>query len=402
MAVETINLKKALSEENTRLKTLQKVSEAIHGSLDPEKVFGQITDGAVHSMDYITAFFIMSNKEKTLFEIKALSTKKRLLLHLDKALGFPLKNFSFQADPEINHSISSVLKGRMVVVSTLAEIAYPLISKKKCSSLQKLARTKNYIIVPLKVGEEITGGVFISSSRNEVSEEELRMLESFANAASNAIFNAKLHEQIKASLREKDVMLKEIHHRVKNNIQIISSLIKLQSRNIKDEQAQEIFKSTQSRVRSMALIHEKLYRSKDLAQIDLAEYVQSLTAYLSNFYRSKTNFIKYHTSIKDVSLDINTAIPCGLIINELISNSLKYAFPNGKKGEIKISVQPLNKKELEMIVSDNGVGLPKKIDFRSTETLGLHLVTILAEDQLRGKIKLDRTKGTRFQIRFEP
>jgi len=208
--------------------------------------------------------------------------------------------------------------------------------------------------------------------------------------------------QIKASLREKEVMLKEIHHRVKNNMQIISSLIKLQARNIRDEQAQEIFKSTQSRVRSMALIHEKLYRTNDFAQIDLAEYVQSLTAYLSNFYRSKTNFIKYHTSIKDVSLDINTAIPCGLIINELISNSLKYAFPNGKKGEIKISVHPSNKKELEMIVSDNGVGLPKKIDFRSTETLGLHLVTILAEDQLQGKIKLDRTKGTRFQIRFKP
>jgi len=208
----------------------------------------------------------------------------------------------------------------------------------------------------------------------------------------------KAEEQIKASLREKDVLLQEVHHRVKNNMQIISSLFNLQSGRIKDKQAFEIFKSSQNRVRSMALIHERLYQSKDLARVDFAEYSQSLTTRLFSSYGINTNVIKFYINIKDVFLDINTAIPCGLIINELVSNSLKHAFPADKNGEIKIAMHPLNKDEMELIVSDNGVGLPREVDFRKTESLGLHLVNLLAEDQLHGDIKLDRTKGTSFHI----
>jgi PAS domain S-box-containing protein len=207
-------------------------------------------------------------------------------------------------------------------------------------------------------------------------------------------------EQIKASLREKDVLLQEIHHRVKNNMQIISSLIKLQSRHIKDEQALETFMSTQNRVLSMAIIHDRLYRSKDFARVDFAEYALSLANHLFSVYGIDLSTTKLKTDIKDIFLDINTAIPCGLIINELVSNSLKHAFPDSKKGEIKITMRALNKKEIELTVTDNGIGLPKDIDIRKTESLGLHLVTILAEDQLHGKIKLDRTEGTSFQIKL--
>jgi PAS domain S-box-containing protein len=208
-------------------------------------------------------------------------------------------------------------------------------------------------------------------------------------------------EQIKASLKEKEVLLQEVHHRVKNNMQIISSLFSLQSGHIKDKQALEIFKSSQNRVRSMALIHERLYKSKDMARVDFADYVQSLTTHLFSSYGINTNVIKLHIDIKDVSLDINTAIPCSLIINELVSNSLKHAFPTGKKGEIKISIHTKNKNEIELLVSDNGVGFPKKMDFRKTDSLGLHLVNLLAEDQLHGDIKLDRTKGAIFHIKFK-
>jgi PAS domain S-box-containing protein len=210
----------------------------------------------------------------------------------------------------------------------------------------------------------------------------------------------KAEEKIKASLKEKEVLLQEVHHRVKNNMQLISSLFSLQSRHIKDKQAFEIFKNSQNRVKSMAIIHERLYQSKDFARVDFAEYVQSLTGHLLSSYRIKPDVIKLYINIKDVFLDINTAVPCSLIVNELISNSLKHAFPDSKKGEIKISMYSLNKNEIELIVTDNGVGLPKKVDFRDTETLGLHLVRILAEDQLHGDIKLDRTKGTSFSIRF--
>ena len=207
-------------------------------------------------------------------------------------------------------------------------------------------------------------------------------------------------KEIRASLKEKEVLLQEVHHRVKNNMQIISSLFNLQSGRIKDKQAFEIFKSSQNRVRSMALIHERLYQSKDLTRVDFAEYTQGLTTHLFSSYGINTNVIKPHIDIKDVSLDINTAIPCSLIINELVSNSLKHAFPGEKKGEIKIAMHTINKNEIELIISDNGVGLPKGMDFRKTESLGLHLVNLLAEDQLHGDIKLDRTKGTSFNIRF--
>ena len=211
----------------------------------------------------------------------------------------------------------------------------------------------------------------------------------------------KAEEQIRASLAEKEVLLQEIHHRVKNNMQIISSLIKLQSRHIKDEKALEFFKSTRNRIRSMAIIHEKLYKSKDLAGVDFAGYIQTLTKHLINVYGIDSKAIKININIKDVLLNINTAIPCGLIINELLSNSLKYAFPDGKKGEISIAIHPLDKNEMELIVNDNGVGLPEEIDIKHTESLGLHLVTILVEDQLQGDIKLDRTGGTRFYIRIK-
>lgn len=211
----------------------------------------------------------------------------------------------------------------------------------------------------------------------------------------------KADNQIRASLKEKEVLLQEVHHRVKNNMQLISSLFSLQSGRIKDKQASEIFKSSQNRVRSMAIIHERLYQSKDFTRVDFAEYAQSLVTHLFGSYGINANVIKFYINIKNVFLDINTAIPCSLIINELVSNSLKHAFPAGKKGEIKIAMHHLNKDGMEVIVSDNGVGLPKKVDFRKTDSLGLHLVNLLAEDQLHGDIKLDRKKGTSFHIRFK-
>ncbi len=211
----------------------------------------------------------------------------------------------------------------------------------------------------------------------------------------------KAEDQIMASLKEKEVLLQEVHHRVKNNMQIISSLFNLQSGRIKDKQALEIFKSSQNRVRSMALIHERLYKSKDITRVDFAEYAQNLSIHLFSSHGIGPGAVKLNLKIKDVFLDLNTAIPCSLIINELVSNSLKHAFPDGKKGEIKIAAHPLNENEIELVVSDNGVGLPKTVDFRKTDSLGLHLVNLLAEGQLHGDIKLDRKKGTSFHIKFK-
>jgi PAS domain S-box-containing protein len=202
-------------------------------------------------------------------------------------------------------------------------------------------------------------------------------------------------ERIRTSLREKEVLLKEVHHRVKNNLQIISSLLNLQSKYIKDDQALEMFKESRNRIRSMTLIHEKLYRSKDLANIDVAEYIQNLS---SNLFRSySAGRISLKTQVDDILLGVDTAIPCGLIINELVSNSLKHAFPD-KQGEILVNLHRDNGK-FTLIVRDDGVGFPEHVDFRNTDSLGLQLVCTLT-DQLDGEIELNRGGGTEFRITF--
>lgn len=209
------------------------------------------------------------------------------------------------------------------------------------------------------------------------------------------------NEQLTTSLHEKEVLLKEIHHRVKNNMQVVSSLLKLQARKVEDKEAFQILQDSQNRIRTMALIHENIYRSEDLAKIKFYGYIMDLTTGLFELYKPSTSHISLHVDTSDDSmLDIDTAIPCGLIINELVTNALKYGFPEGKSGEIRILFTQTGEDELTLTVSDNGVGLPEDIDFRKTDSLGLHLVTMLAEDQLDGKIILDRTTGPEFQIRF--
>lgn len=207
-------------------------------------------------------------------------------------------------------------------------------------------------------------------------------------------------EQIRASLREKEVLLKEIHHRVKNNMQVIISLLNLQSKHVKDKHDLEILKDSQNRIKSMALIHDKLYQSKDLASIDFAEYIENLASHVFNTYSVSSSAIKLVADIKDVPLDINTAIPCGLIINELISNSLKYAFPDGQEGEIRIKLYASKDDTFTLIVSDKGIGLPEDLDFRNIKSLGLQVVVALVE-QLKATIERDRSEGTAFKIVFK-
>lgn len=210
----------------------------------------------------------------------------------------------------------------------------------------------------------------------------------------------KAEEKLKASLLEKEVLLREIHHRVKNNLQIISSLLNLQSRHIEDESALNMFRESRNRVRSMALVHEKLYRSDDLAGVDFCEYVRSLGSHLFMAYGINSKSIELDVDVKDVFLDINTSIPCGLIINELISNSLKHAFKDRRRGKIRVVLESRNSNKFRLVVSDDGVGIPKSLDMAKTDSLGLQLVTMLIE-QLQGKLAIDRNNGTSFEILFK-
>ena len=219
----------------------------------------------------------------------------------------------------------------------------------------------------------------------------------------NCVMEALQKEAAKteSSLQEKELLLREIHHRVKNNLQVISSLLSLQSRTSKDEQAIEMAKESQNRIKVMALIHEKLYRSKDFANVEFNDYIKNLANDLFASYRVSASRISLKLEIEDLSLGIDTAIPTGLIINELVTNCLKYAFSKDSDGEIRISLRSLNDGQNELIVSDNGVGIPETLDIKNAESLGLRMITNLTERSLHGNVSINRNNGTEFKIIFK-
>ncbi|AVH73677.1 PAS domain S-box protein [Nostoc sp. 'Lobaria pulmonaria (5183) cyanobiont'] len=207
-------------------------------------------------------------------------------------------------------------------------------------------------------------------------------------------------EQIKASLLEKEVLLKEIYHRVKNNLQVISSLLNLQSAYIKDKEDLVIFQQSQQRIASMALVHEKLYQSQDLAKINFGEYIRDLVASLFTAYEVDENAITLTINTEDcISLGLDTAIPCSLIIHELVSNSLKYAFTKGSNGAIHIEIKKIINNKLTLIVSDNGIGLPPNFDLKKLASLGWELVDALTH-QLAGNINITGATGVECQVTF--
>jgi PAS domain S-box-containing protein len=209
-------------------------------------------------------------------------------------------------------------------------------------------------------------------------------------------------KQIKERLREKEVLLKEIHHRVKNNLQVISSLLSLQSRYSGDKQVGEVFKKNQERIRAMAVAHEKLYRSKYLSKISFREYIGSLTTYLFESYSFVPGQVGLETQIEDIFVNLETAIPLGLIINELVSNSLKHAFPEGKKGILSIRLKKSKSSKFDYILTicDSGVGLPEGIDFQEGGSLGMVLVGTLTK-QLQGVIDHKEKNGACFTLKFK-
>lgn len=204
--------------------------------------------------------------------------------------------------------------------------------------------------------------------------------------------------RLRASLQEKEVLLKEIHHRVKNNLQIVSSMLNLQIDRVVDPEALELFKESQTRVRSIALFHEKLYQSRDLTRVDIAEYLRGLATDLFATYGVNQDEIALELRTEDVPIGVDAAISCGLIVNELVSNALKHAFPPGRRGTVRVALRR-DDGEVALEVADDGVGMPRDLDFPNPSTLGLELVCILTE-QVRGSIALDRERGTRFLIRF--
>jgi two-component system CheB/CheR fusion protein len=215
----------------------------------------------------------------------------------------------------------------------------------------------------------------------------------------------KAYQKLEGSLAEKAILMDEIYHRVKNNMQTMVSLLRLQSRYVDDKKSRELLAESQDRIRAMALVHEKLYQTKDFTYINYREYIKDLLDGLWKTYGADTSHIALSLDIDDISFGIEPAIHLGLIINELVNNAVKHAFPDGRAGKIRIMLKKTGgsgaEAECELIVADNGVGIPEGVDIRGTTTLGLHLVTMLGEDQLHGHIEVNRTKGTEIRVRFK-
>jgi PAS domain S-box-containing protein len=205
---------------------------------------------------------------------------------------------------------------------------------------------------------------------------------------------------LQAALQEKEILLKEVHHRVKNNMQVVSSLLNLQSRHVKDPQDAEAFREGQRRIRSMALVHEKLYRSGSFSRIEFGGYLRQLADQALQTGDKKPGSVRLNLEVEERSFDIQTAIPLGLIVNELLSNSLKHAFPGERRGEVSIALQPGEGREFILAYADDGVGLPSSFDIRRSESMGFQLVCLLVE-QLEGRLEIESERGTRFRIYFK-
>jgi two-component sensor histidine kinase len=211
----------------------------------------------------------------------------------------------------------------------------------------------------------------------------------------------RMEEQVRNALREKETLLREIHHRVKNNMQIISTLLKLQSKNVQEGRTQALFRESQNRILSMAMIHEKLYQSEGIHKIDLKDYIHDLAhEVVASFGETRRGRITLTTDIHDIALGMDTAIPCGLILIELVSNSLKYAFPENRVGEIRIVFHSLGSAGFELTVADNGIGLPEDMDIHEQKSLGLRLVSDLAKYQLEGEMDVEGETGTTVRVQF--
>ena len=234
----------------------------------------------------------------------------------------------------------------------------------------------------------------------KVQERTAELVKAVGALQAEVIERKNAENKIAASLMEKEVLLREIHHRVKNNLQIISSLLYLQAKNVDQSTALDAFKESHNRIKSMALVHEKLYRSKNLAGIEISDYIHNLTSYLFQSYGVSADRIERKIFIENIQLGIDTAIPCGLIVNELVSNSLKHAFKEGQKGEIRIELRTIGEGMYRMVIADNGVGMDTSLDLEKRQTLGLQLVNALVK-QIDGKIKVESGPGTRYEIEFQ-
>lgn len=336
-----------------------------------------------------------------------------------------LKSLGYEEREMLGRPLSTILKGTSVTGRVLDQPAFSRLTSGQMRDVELTFISRNGTFVPMNVSasqiftknRKLEGTVIVTRDLSETKRliAELavakNLLEVKVEARTRELFDANLELQkeiavrkgtesnLLKSLQEKDFLLKEIHHRVKNNLQIISSILDLQAGTISEPPALNVFKESQNRIKSMALVHEQLYQSHDFTSVDFEQYLQSLSVNLFHSLGINTNDVHLEISAPSIRLSIDDSISCGFIINELIMNSFKHAFPNGRKGTISISFNQTDDGFYTLIVRDDGIGFPENINFKETNTLGLQLVNILVT-QLKGTITLSRDNGTIFTIKF--
>jgi PAS domain S-box-containing protein len=380
-AEETLRL------DESRLETLLRLNQMTDASMN------QVTDFALEEAVRLTkskiGYLAFMNEDESILTMHAWSKAAMEECNVsNRPTVFPVASTGLWGEP--------VRQRKPVILNN-----YELPSPMKRGLPQGHMVIKRHMGIPVFDGDHIVAVAGVANKEEEYSNSDVRQLTLLMEGMWLLLQRQRSEEKIRKSLEEKEVLLKEIHHRVKNNLQIISSLLNLQSGQVKDRSLLELLRESQNRIRSMALIHERLYRSEDFSRVDFNQYVTGLTTYLVRSYATASRSINLHVDVQDVSLGVDVAIPCGLIINELVSNCLKHAFPLGGEGNLTVSLRREGGSHL-LRVEDNGTGLPGNIDLKKTESLGLQLVETLTT-QIGGTMAVTTApgKGTTFTITFK-
>lgn len=397
----------AIRSANERLRILHHITETLHQTLDPDVLFKRITDAVVKSLGFSTALVLILDEKGENFHVRSLSSSKSIINGINQILGFSLKKLVIPFSDIIEAAKNSSSTTEIITSPHLSGIAHPPLDKSVCDALEKLGGNKNFILIPLILSGKPIGGMIVTSASEQIPETDSEVLSTFAGTAVQAIANADLlaktneaKQQIQNNLEEKEILLRELYHRTKNNMQVISAMLRLRARVVNDPYISDAFQEIENKILSMALVHQKLYESKNLSLLNLKDYFDSLISLIKDSYYELMDRIIIHSKMEDVHVLIDTAIPMGLIINELLTNAVKYAFPDKRSGEIKVNLHLTPKNALIIEISDNGVGLPDNFDFQKDIHLGLQTVFDLVESQLGGKIKLKNRDGLYCRLTF--
>jgi PAS domain S-box-containing protein len=395
-----ITEKKLAEEEiikrNNELSILNKIGQSISKLAEPEQIYDIVLTMIDKLFDINNIFIALHDKSSNTISFPVYRVN-------GKSFEKPEREFK-------NGLTEYVLRsGKPLFINNNKEKIY-----KQLNITQIDKPAKSVLSVPMTAGDNVLGVITLQDYEHEnvYSKEQLQLLLTIASQIGIAIENSRLYNeiqneleerkiiesQIKKSLKEKEILLQEVHHRVKNNLQIMSSLLRLQSSYIQDKKVLDIFKESENRIKSMAIVHNKLHQTHDYEKIDAEDYINSLVENLRSTYALMAARIKFKTHIQRLSINIETAIPCGLIINELVSNAIKYAFPD-RNGNVTIYLNRNTDMLFNLKVEDDGIGLPENFSAMKDESLGLKLVNMLVE-QLNGKLEINTKKPTSFNIHF--